>query len=301
MKKEAAERAAREAAQVDHAKENYGKLPMIQSTETVKVPRIQLDTLTEADLEKDVVFRARVQTSRAQGNKMAFLLLRQQTNTIQALASVNDDGSVSKQMVKFTAGINKESIVLVHGKVVKPFEEVKSATISNLEIHVTKIFIISQAQEVLPMVYEDASRNENDPAVLSGELPSASLNTRLDNRSIDFRTLANQSIFRIQSGICQLFREYLTERGFIEFHTPKLISAASEGGSNVFEVTYFNKKAYLAQSPQLYKQMLIAGDFEKVFEIGPVFRAENSNTHRHMTEVRINSWMINGHCADYKF
>ena len=88
----------------------------------------------------------------------------------------------------------------------------------------------------------------------------------------------------MEAGVCQLFRETLTSRGFVEIHSPKIISAASEGGANVFEVTYFKGKAYLAQSPQLYKQMAIAGDFGQVFTVGPVFRAEDSNTHRHLTE-----------------
>ena len=108
--------------------------------------------------------------------------------------------------------------------------------------------------------------------------------TRLDNRTIDLRILSNQAIFRISSGVGQLFREYLSNLDFVEFHTPKLIAAASEGGANVFKVTYFNRDAFLAQSPQLYKQMLVVGGFERVMEIGPVFRAENSQTHRHMTE-----------------
>jgi aspartyl-tRNA synthetase len=81
-----------------------------------------------------------------------------------------------------------------------------------------------------------------------------------------------------------LFREYLLSVNFTEIHSPKLISAASEGGAEVFEVKYFNRKAYLAQSPQLYKQMAICADFERVFEVGPVFRAENSQTHRHLCE-----------------
>jgi len=81
-----------------------------------------------------------------------------------------------------------------------------------------------------------------------------------------------------------LFRSVLTDRKFVEINTPKIISAASEGGANVFEVTYFKSSAYLAQSPQLYKQMAIAADFDRVFTIGSVFRAEDSNTHRHMTE-----------------
>lgn len=110
------------------------------------------------------------------------------------------------------------------------------------------------------------------------------LNLRLDHRVIDLRTRANQAIFRIQSGVCTLFREILLEKGFIEIHSPKLIGAASEGGAGLFKVQYFEGEAFLAQSPQLYKQMAIMGDLGKVFEIGPVFRAENSNTHRHLTE-----------------
>jgi len=84
--------------------------------------------------------------------------------------------------------------------------------------------------------------------------------------------------------VAELFREYLTSVGFTEIHTPKIISAASEGGANVFEVTYFKGKAYLAQSPQLYKQMAICADLDKVFTVGAVFRAEDSNTHRHLCE-----------------
>ncbi|KAG8125099.1 hypothetical protein E2320_020348, partial [Naja naja] len=97
-------------------------------------------------------------------------------------------------------------------------------------------------------------------------------------------TSTSQAVFRVQSGICQLFRETLIHKGFVEIQTPKIISAASEGGANVFTVSYFKSSAYLAQSPQLYKQMCICADFDKVFCIGPVFRAEDSNTHRHLTE-----------------
>lgn len=110
------------------------------------------------------------------------------------------------------------------------------------------------------------------------------MKTRLDNRVIDLRTPANQAIFRLQSAICQLFREYLYTVDFIEIHTPKLIGGVSEGGTEVFRLDYFGKEACLAQSPQLYKQMAIMGDLNRVFEIAPVFRAENSHTHKHMTE-----------------
>merc|ERR1712137_1378390 len=108
--------------------------------------------------------------------------------------------------------------------------------------------------------------------------------TRLDNRIIDLRTSANQAIMRIKSGVCQLFREFLYSKGCTEIQSPKLIGTASEGGADVFSLPYFGKTAYLAQSPQLYKQMAISSDLNRVFEVGPVFRAENSKTKRHMTE-----------------
>jgi len=114
--------------------------------------------------------------------------------------------------------------------------------------------------------------------------PSVEQNTRLDYRVIDLRTPANHAIYTISTAFCSFFRKLLTKENFIEIHTPKLLGSSSEGGSEVFEVKYFDRRAYLAQSPQFYKQMCVVGDFGRVFEIGPVFRAENSNTHRHLTE-----------------
>jgi aspartyl/asparaginyl-tRNA synthetase len=136
---------------------------------------------------------------------------------------------------------------------------------------------------------EDEENAETEAAsLISGEeakkVVKVGMYTRLNNRVIDLRTVTSHAIFRLQSGACQLFREFLIQRDFVEIHTPKLLAAASEGGANVFQVTYFDRKAYLAQSPQLYKQMLITSDFDRVFEIAPVFRAENSYTHRHLTE-----------------
>lgn len=108
---------------------------------------------------------------------------------------------------------------------------------------------------------------------------------RLNHRWIDLRTPANQGIMRIQAGVMLLFREFLSARGFVEIMTPKLLSGASEGGAEVFTLKYFGRDACLAQSPQLYKQMVAVGsDFGRVFEVGPVFRAENANTHKHLTE-----------------
>ena len=107
---------------------------------------------------------------------------------------------------------------------------------------------------------------------------------RLSNRIMDLRTAPSQSIFRIQAGVGNMFRSALDDERFVEIHSPKLQGAATESGASVFKVNYFGRPAFLAQSPQLAKQMAIASDFERVYEIGAVFRAENSNTHRHLTE-----------------
>lgn len=268
----------------DTASSHYGKLPLIQSATRTNEKRIKFDELnSETDVGTEVCFRARVHNTRQQGATLTFLTFRQQSELIQGLVKVNkEDGSVSKQMVKWCGSLNLESIVLVRGVVAKVDELIKSATIQDLEIHVKEIFVISETPETLPILLEDASRSEREAE--DAGLPVVNLDTRLDARVIDLRTVTNQAIFKIQSGVCSLFREFLLQKKFTEIHTPKLLGAASEGGANVFEVTYFKNKAYLAQSPQFYKQQLMVADFERVFEIGPVFRAENSNTHRHLTE-----------------
>lgn len=114
--------------------------------------------------------------------------------------------------------------------------------------------------------------------------PVPSLALRMANRVLDLRSPSSQAIFRINSAVCLAFRSFLGKQGFVEIHTPKLLGGASESGASVFGVNYFGRPAFLAQSPQLYKQMCVCAGFGRVFEIGPVFRAENSNTHRHLTE-----------------
>ena len=115
--------------------------------------------------------------------------------------------------------------------------------------------------------------------------PTASLATHLNNPAMHKRAPVSQAIRKVRAGVERLFREYLEQHDFESFHPPCLISAASEGGANVFKLPYFEKEAFLAQSPQFYKQFEIAGGHERVYCVGPVFRAENSNTPRHMTEV----------------
>ncbi|KAK2187373.1 hypothetical protein NP493_168g04028 [Ridgeia piscesae] len=260
--------------QEDYSKHCYGNLPLIQSTEKPDRQLRKAKDLTEADTK--VWLRGRLHTSRSKG-KQCFLVLRQQQHTIQALLSVSP--TISKQMVKFTASITKESIIDVEAVVSQAAMKVESCSIQHLELFIEQIWVVSAAVPRLPLQIEDASRPAGDD-----DLATVNQDTRLDNRVLDLRTPANQAIYRIEAGVCRLFRDTLTGKGFVEIHTPKIISAASEGGANVFEVTYFKRSAYMAQSPQLYKQMAICGDFDRVFTVGAVFRAEDSNTHRHLTE-----------------
>ncbi len=288
-KKAAAKKAQQEKQTVvveeDTAKDNYGIFPSNDSSTITELPQ-----LTEEYVSKEVTVIARIHNSRSQSAKLAFLVLREDGQTIQAVLAAGMK-EVSKQMVKWAVGVSINSIVRVTGLVQKPDPPVASASISGLELHVQKIYLESETT-ILPMQVKDAERPPPESAeegqVDAEGTPLVTLKTRLDNRVIDLQTACNQAILEISSGVKALFSEYLLKRNFKWVDSPKLLGAATEGGGGVFEVSnYFGKKAYLAQSPQFYKQMLIAGDCKKVFEIAPVFRAENSNTHRHMTEVRL--------------
>lgn len=189
-------------------------------------------------------------------------------------------------MVKYVSALPRESVVDVEGVVSVPQNPVESCTISGVEVHVTSVKCVSRSA-VLPFEVTDASRSDAEIAkgqAAGEQYVTVQQDTRLDKRYIDLRTPANQAIFKVQSGVCQLFRGFLLSRGFTEIHTPKLIAGTSEGGAAVFRVNYMGTPGCLAQSPQLYKQMAICADLERVFEIGPVFRAENSQTHRHLCE-----------------
>lgn len=223
-----------------------------------------------------VWLRARAQAVRKQGGKLTFLVLRDDLETVQAVVAI------SPEMAKFAGALPKESVVDVYGEITVPPEPLRSCTQSNIEIAVERIYCISRAS-ALPLQLEDLSRSEAELAA-DPKAIRVLLETRLSNRVVDLRTRANQGILRIQSGVCQLFKEFLLKKKFVEIHTPKLLATASEGGSSVFQLKYFDRLAYLAQSPQFYKQMALMADLPGVFEIGPVFRSENSLTHRHMTE-----------------
>jgi len=191
--------------------------------------------------------------------KIRFLLLRDMTGIIQVTA--NKDNKTFKNMEQ-----SRESVVEIEGKAVKS----KQAP-GGCEIIPEKINLLAKSESPLPIDVSEFSKTE---------LPK-----RLDYRFLDLHRRKIQAIFKIQSEICNSFREFFYKKEFVEIQTPSIISTSSEGGTELFPVQYFEKKAFLAQSPQLYKQML-ACSMEKVFTITPVWRAEKHNTIRHLNESR---------------
>ncbi|KAM1882134.1 hypothetical protein ACFX13_003667 [Malus domestica] len=150
---------------------------------------------------------------------------------------------------------------------------------NKVEVQVRKLYCVSKAA-ILPINIEDAALSdvEIEKALQAEEtLVRVNQDTHLNNRVLDLRTLANQGIFRIQSQVGNIFRQFLISEGFFEIHSPKLIAGSSEGGAVVFRLNYKGQDACLAQSPQLHKQMAIYGDFGHIFEIDPF-------THRHLCE-----------------
>lgn len=141
---------------------------------------------------------------------------------------------------------------------------------SGYDLHLLEVEILSEPEEVPPVVINQKRVN-------------TSIENLLDYRPITLRNEKERAIFQIQAKICQAFREFLDSHHFTEIHTPKIAAAGAEGGANIFSLSYFGEQAYLAQSPQFYKQMMV-GVFDRVFETAPVFRAEKHNTKRHLNE-----------------
>lgn len=158
-----------------------------------------------------------------------------------------------------------ESVVTVVGQVVS-----NANKYGLYELQVETMEVLSAAQDL--------------PIHVNNETLDIGLDTMLNHRVLSLRHEKEQSIFKIQSDIVSYFSSFLRAREFTEIHTPKLVKEGAEGGSNVFELEYFHEKAYLAQSPQFYKQMMVIAGLERVFEIGPVFRAESHSTIRHLNE-----------------
>ncbi len=216
----------------------------------------------EEDVGKDVLLYGWVHEVRDLGG-LVFLLLRDREGIIQITLPKKKVPSETFELAK---KIHRESVIKVVGAVKK---EPKAP--GGYEIIPKEIEVLNEATVPLPLEVTE-------------KVP-AELDTRLDHRFMDLRKPRVQAIFRIRHQVVQSVRQFLSEEGFIEVHTPKIVSTATEGGTELFPISYFEKEAFLNQSPQLYKQILMGAGLERVFEIGPIFRAEEHNTTRHLNEA----------------
>ncbi|KAH7136527.1 hypothetical protein EDB81DRAFT_844527 [Dactylonectria macrodidyma] len=228
----------------------------------------ELNTIAELDslpIGTEVTFRARIETQRPLSKVLDFLLLRDQTHSVQGVLARD---AANADFVTWVRKLSAESLVQVSGFLKQPPEPIRSATQSGVEVDIDSVYLVNAATNLPFNNYK----------------PPETLRNRMTSRILDLRHPSNQAVFRVRSLVSRIFRQTLEDKGFVEINTPKLQPAATESGASVFGVNYFGRRAFLAQSPQLAKQMAISADFGRVFEIGPVFRAENSNTHRHLTE-----------------
>ncbi len=207
---------------------------------------------------QQVTVRGWVQAIRDQ-KRMQFVIVRDETGLAQVVLGKEDEPSELNEAV---SALTAESAVTVTGTVVAD-ERVK---LGGLELRLEELRVDSLAEPELPIAADSA------------------LDKRMDWRYLDLRRPERRLIFEVQSTAEYAMREYWREAGFIELHSPKLMGSASESGAELFKVEYFDRQAYLAQSPQFYKQMAMAAGFGRVFEVGPVFRANPSFTSRHDTE-----------------
>ncbi len=215
--------------------------------------RTQIQDITGGAVYKIQGFVENIRNKRS----MAFLVIRDVTGKLQLTIDKQAHPDVAAVVDQLTL----ESVVTAHGEVVE------------------NDYVKMGGKEMLPTMLTIES--------IADALPiqkDASLDLRLDYRWLELRSEQNAFIFKMQTYMTQVLRDFFLERDYLEIHSPKLIGTASESGADVFELEYFDRKAYLSQSPQFYKQMAMAGGFERIFEVGPVFRAEKSHTSRHATE-----------------
>jgi nondiscriminating aspartyl-tRNA synthetase len=212
---------------------------------------------------KVIEIRGHIQTMRVLG-QIAFILLRDQTGVVQVIVE-------SPELLVTAKALSNETVVRVKGLVVsQPGKAKKSVEI--FEIQATEITPLSETAEPLPV---EISKPE--------KMKALSLSTMLDYRPVTLRSQHGKAIFKIEATFCSAFREYLNAQKFTEIHSPKIVATGTEGGAHLFQLDYFGTPAYLAQSPQFYKQIMV-GVFERVYEIGPVYRAEEHDTTRHLNE-----------------
>ena len=225
----------------------------VKEKKTLELPEL-LDGTREGTT---VTVNGAIHTIRDMG-EVAFVVLRKRDGLLQCV--------FEKEKTDFDFKALKEAMTVEVTGVVKAEERAPHG----LEIRLQTIRVLSTPAAVMPIPIAKWKLTSN-------------LETLLDLRPVSLRNVRERAKFKIQEGIVRGFREYLHTQDFTEIHTPKIIARGAEGGANVFKLDYFGKKAELAQSPQTYKQMMV-GVFDRVFEVGPVFRAEKHNTHRHLNE-----------------
>jgi len=194
---------------------------------------------------------------------IAFLILRDRTGRIQVKFEKDE---LADELVDRALSVHRESVLKVEGEV---FEEDRAPT--GVEVVPETVEVVAAADPELPL----------DP---SGKV-GADLSTRLDNRTLDLRRDETRAIFEIRSVLLDAARDTFRDLGATEITTPKIVATGTEGGTELFPITYFGREAFMNQSPQLFKQLLAASGLERVFEIGPIFRAEEHNTPRHLNEA----------------
>jgi nondiscriminating aspartyl-tRNA synthetase len=188
---------------------------------------------------------------------VTFIILRDRTGLVQCVINNKEINDMDTKL---------ESVVEVIGTVLE-----SKNNLNSFEVSVDKFSIINSSVEELPIEINKENLEVN-------------LDTMLNNRMLSLRHEKVSAIFKIQNIIVEGFREFLKNEDFTEISTPKLVEGGAEGGTEVFKVQYFEREAYLAQSPQFYKQMMVGAGFERVFEVGHVYRAEEHNTNRHLNE-----------------
>ena len=221
--------------------------------------RTYIGDLSSMDQGANIRLNGWIQDLRKLKN-ISFLILRDYSGKVQV--TLKPDSIANYEEV---TGLNRESVLQVEGSVDK-----KSGAKSGLEIQAISVSILNKSSAPLPLGIDDPVEADFD--------------TRLNNRFLDLRKPENDIIFRVESSLLWGMRKFLMSQNFVEVHTPKIVAAATEGGADLFRVQYFEKQTFLNQSPQLYKEILMASGMDRVFEVGPAFRAEEHNTPRHLNE-----------------
>ncbi len=218
----------------------------------------------------EVTIAGYAETVRGRGG-ICFLMLRDGTGHIQAFLKRDN---MDELLFSAIQSATRESTIQVTGAVAQKrpakLAEGESAPPPEYEVNVTAARVLADAVAPLPVGVTDEVH--------------VGLDVRLDNRHLDLRRAHVNAMFQLRGKVLQYGRDYLISEGFQEINTPKIIAAAAEGGTNLFPMKYFETDAYLSQSPQLYKQLAVLGGLERVFEIGPAFRAEKHDTYRHLNE-----------------